>query len=48
MKKSMPEPEENFTFLGRGVDFKGVIRFDGTVRIETTGNWMVKCTQKEP
>lgn len=33
-KKSMPEREENFTFLGRGVDFKGVIRFDGTVRID--------------
>ena len=28
------EREENFTFLGRGVDFKGVIRFDGTVRID--------------
>ncbi len=25
---------ENFTFLGKGVDFKGVIRFDGTVRID--------------
>ena len=33
-KKSAPEREENFTFLGRGVDFKGVIRFDGTVRID--------------
>lgn len=26
--------EENFTFLGRGVDFKGVVNFDGTVRID--------------
>jgi cytoskeletal protein CcmA (bactofilin family) len=26
--------EENFTFLGKGVDFKGVIDFDGTVRID--------------
>ena len=25
---------ENFTFLGKGVDFKGVIHFDGTVRID--------------
>lgn len=33
-KKPIPEREENFTFLGRGVDFKGVIRFDGTVRID--------------
>ena len=28
------ETDENFTFLGRGVDFKGVIHFDGTVRID--------------
>lgn len=33
-KKSAHEREENFTFLGRGVDFKGIIRFDGTVRID--------------
>lgn len=26
--------EENFTFLGKGVDFKGVVCFDGTVRID--------------
>ncbi len=26
--------DENFTFLGNGVDFKGVIHFDGTVRID--------------
>ena len=25
---------ENFTFLGRGVDFKGVLTFDGTVRVD--------------
>ncbi|WP_447978798.1 bactofilin family protein [Candidatus Nitrospira bockiana] len=33
-KKPSPERDENFTFLGRGVDFKGVIRFDGTVRVD--------------
>jgi cytoskeletal protein CcmA (bactofilin family) len=33
-KKQLQEREENFTLLGRGVDFKGVIRFDGTVRID--------------
>ena len=25
---------DNFTFLGKGVDFKGVLNFDGTVRID--------------
>jgi cytoskeletal protein CcmA (bactofilin family) len=25
---------ENFTFLARGVEFKGVVSFDGTVRID--------------
>ncbi len=25
---------ENFTFLGKGVDFKGVVNFDGTVRVD--------------
>ena len=25
---------ENFTFLAKGVDFKGVVNFDGTVRID--------------
>ena len=25
---------ENFTFLGKGVDFKGVLNFDGTVRVD--------------
>ena len=33
-KKGPNETDENFTFLGRGVDFKGVIHFDGTVRID--------------
>jgi cytoskeletal protein CcmA (bactofilin family) len=33
-KKGANGPDENFTFLGRGVDFKGVIHFDGTVRID--------------
>jgi cytoskeletal protein CcmA (bactofilin family) len=33
-KKSLNEGDENFTFLGRGVDFKGIINFDGTVRID--------------
>ncbi len=32
-KKTLVE-DENFTFLGRGVDFKGVVHFDGTVRID--------------
>lgn len=26
--------EENLTFLGKGVDFNGVVSFDGTVRID--------------
>jgi cytoskeletal protein CcmA (bactofilin family) len=25
---------ENFTFLGKGADFKGVMSFDGTIRID--------------
>lgn len=25
---------DNFTFLGKGVDFKGVLNFDGTIRID--------------
>ena len=25
---------ENFTLLGKGVDFKGVVSFDGTVRVD--------------
>jgi cytoskeletal protein CcmA (bactofilin family) len=25
---------ENFTLLGKGVDFKGVVNFDGTVRVD--------------
>lgn len=25
---------DNFTFLGKGVEFKGVVNFDGTVRID--------------
>ena len=33
-KKVVNEGDENFTFLGRGVDFKGIINFDGTVRID--------------
>lgn len=33
-KKNGTGDEENFTFLGRGVDFKGVVSFDGTVRID--------------
>lgn len=28
------DDQENFTFLGKGVDFKGVVNFDGTVRID--------------
>ncbi len=26
--------DENFTFLGKGVDFKGIVNFEGTVRID--------------
>lgn len=26
--------QENFTFLAKGVDFKGIVNFDGTVRID--------------
>jgi|SRR5579884_2203721 len=33
-KKPSGEKDENFTFLGRGVDFQGVIRFEGTVRVD--------------
>lgn len=33
-KKHPIVDEENFTFLGRGVDFKGVVNFEGTVRID--------------
>ena len=33
-KKNPIVDEENFTFLGRGVDFKGVVNFEGTVRID--------------
>lgn len=33
-KKTPMIEDENFTFLGRGVDFKGVVNFDGTVRID--------------
>jgi cytoskeletal protein CcmA (bactofilin family) len=33
-KKELVEQDPNFTFLGRGVDFKGVFNFDGTVRID--------------
>lgn len=25
---------DNFTFLGRGADFKGILNFDGTIRID--------------
>jgi cytoskeletal protein CcmA (bactofilin family) len=37
MKDRNPETDqsnENFTLLGRGVDFKGVVSFDGTVRVD--------------
>jgi cytoskeletal protein CcmA (bactofilin family) len=32
--KNPMEPDENFTFLGKGVRFNGVVHFDGTVRID--------------
>ncbi len=28
------QDNENLTFLGRGADFKGVVSFDGTIRID--------------
>lgn len=28
------QSSENFTFLGKGADFKGVMSFDGTIRID--------------
>jgi len=33
-KKHALGDEENFTFLGKGVDFKGIVNFEGTVRID--------------
>lgn len=33
-KISPEQAEDNFTFLGRGVEFKGVVNFDGTVRVD--------------
>lgn len=33
-KKTSPSDDDNFTFLGKGVEFKGVVNFDGTVRID--------------
>ncbi len=33
-KKAPDHDHENFTFLGKGVDFKGVVNFDGTVRVD--------------
>ena len=26
--------DDNFTFLGKGVEFKGIINFDGTIRVD--------------
>ena len=28
------QDSENFTLLGKGVDFKGILSFDGTVRVD--------------
>ncbi len=33
-KKDNHGDDENFTFLGKGVDFKGIVNFAGTVRID--------------
>lgn len=33
-KASADHEDDNFTFLGRGVEFKGVVTFDGTVRVD--------------
>ncbi len=32
--KDTDQRDDTFTFLGKGVDFKGVIRFEGTVRVD--------------
>lgn len=33
-KQHIETADDNFTFLGKGVDFKGVVSFDGTVRVD--------------
>jgi cytoskeletal protein CcmA (bactofilin family) len=33
-KEILPERQETFTFLARGFEFKGMLTFDGTVRID--------------
>ncbi len=33
-KNNRLRDDDNFTFLGKGADFNGVIQFDGTVRID--------------
>ena len=33
-KNNRLRDDDNLTFLGKGVDFKGVLHFDGTVRID--------------
>ncbi len=33
-KKPLNGEDGDYTFLGKGVDFKGVVHFDGTVRID--------------
>jgi len=33
-KNNRLRDDDNLTFLGKGVDFKGVVHFDGTVRID--------------
>ncbi len=33
-KQQIQSDDDNFTFLGKGVDFKGVVNFDGTVRVD--------------
>jgi cytoskeletal protein CcmA (bactofilin family) len=35
---------ENFTFLGKGVDFKGVLAFDATIRIDGKVEGEVRTT----
>jgi len=47
-KKETVFNEEHYTFLGKGVDFKGTAHFDGTVRVDghfegeiTTGDTLI-------
>lgn len=44
-KKETIFDEEHYTFLGRGVEFKGKAQFDGTVRVD--GNFEGEITSRD-